>query len=420
MSSIEGCGSTLLAAAVDRLAVEDATGLADVGLADQLVALSRLADRLAAEVARRVAVLDARRGFEVDGAVSTVTWLRQRCRLDPSTARRLVMTARTLRNLPATSAAFAAGDVGPGHAAAIADALHRLGAAVVDRAEPALLTAARAADPGAVRRLVEHLRDALTPEQVAADEQTGHDRVYLHLSRTLGGMVALDGWLNPEQCATLAAALAPLMRPVRPDDPRGAPRRRAEALVELARRALDRGDLPEQAGERPHLIVTASIDRLLGQPDAAPVLLDHAGTLSTTAARRLACDAQVTRVLLGSDNLPLDVGRTHRLVTPAQRPALRVRDGGCVFIRCGRPVSWCDAHHVRSWLDGGATNLNNLVLLCRRHHRFVHERGWTISGSPGGWQFDPPRRAGQHESPIGDGPRERTPALAGAIRLDSG
>jgi hypothetical protein len=95
-------------------------------------------------------------------------------------------------------------------------------------------------------------------------------------------------------------------------------------------------------------------------------------------ARRLACDAGLLPVVLGTNSELLDVGRLHRLVTPAIRRALNIRDGGCRFPGCDRPVAWCDAHHLKSWFLGGLTSVDNMLLLCRRHHVLVHEHGWSI------------------------------------------
>ncbi|HEX2374254.1 MAG TPA: HNH endonuclease signature motif containing protein, partial [Actinomycetota bacterium] len=86
----------------------------------------------------------------------------------------------------------------------------------------------------------------------------------------------------------------------------------------------------------------------------------------------------------GAPTQPLEVGRTSRVVQPAQRVALAVRDNGCVFPGCDRPLGWCEAHHVRHWLHGGPTDLGNLALLCRAHHRAVHEGGWRLARGPDG------------------------------------
>jgi len=108
------------------------------------------------------------------------------------------------------------------------------------------------------------------------------------------------------------------------------------------------------------------------------------------AAQLRAAAALLPPVLGGAPSQPLDVGRTSRVVSPAQRTALAVRDGGCVFPGCDRPLAWCEAHHLQHWLDGGPTDLDNLVLVCRAHHRAVHEGGWHLQHQPDGRLTAPP------------------------------
>jgi hypothetical protein len=97
-----------------------------------------------------------------------------------------------------------------------------------------------------------------------------------------------------------------------------------------------------------------------------------------TATRRL------PPILGGAPTQPLEVGRTTRVIQPAQRIALAVRDGGCVVPGCDRPLAWCEAHHLWHWVHGGPTDLDNLVLVCRAHHRAVHEGGWRLTRGPDG------------------------------------
>jgi hypothetical protein len=145
------------------------------------------------------------------------------------------------------------------------------------------------------------------------------------------------------------------------------------------------------AGERPHLSVTVPLGALgatgaLGANGATtpgPGLLastgelEHTGAIDHESVRRLACDASLTRIVLGARSDPLDVGRKTPVVSSAIRKAVITRDRHCRFPGCDRPQSWCDAHHVRHWADGGQTSLANLVLLCRRHHAMVH-RGFSL------------------------------------------
>ena len=104
----------------------------------------------------------------------------------------------------------------------------------------------------------------------------------------------------------------------------------------------------------------------------------------TGAARLRTAMALLPPVLGGAPAQPLEVGRSSRVVSPAQRAALTVRDGGCGFPGCHRPLAWCQAHHLRHWLHGGPTDLASLALLCRAHHRAVHEGGWQLARAPDG------------------------------------
>jgi hypothetical protein len=257
--------------------------------------------------------------------------------------------------------------------------------------EPVLVEAARHADPARLRAVLADLRAHADPAGAEAAAAAAHDRRRLTVAGTFAGAVVLDGVLDPEGGATVLAALMPLAAPGGADDDRTSAQRRADALVELARRALDSAGLPTTAGERPHLQVQVDLATLLAGTGTAAA--DWAGPLSAGAALRLACDATISPVLTAGPSEVLDLGRSVRLVSPAQRRALVVRDGGCVWPDCDRPPAFTDAHHLRHWIDGGATDLANLALICRRHHRLVHT-GWTLTHDPDGvWRARPPERS---------------------------
>ena len=156
--------------------------------------------------------------------------------------------------------------------------------------------------------------------------------------------------------------------------------RRADALVELARRGLDAG-LPDQAGERPHVTVTVDWATLTGRGAAD---LDWQATIPAEAARRLACDAGISRIITDPAGQPLDVGRRTRTIPVQLRRALHHRDRGCSFPGCVQPPQFTDCHHLIHWAHGGDTALHNLVLLCRYHHRLVHEGRWRLRRHPDG------------------------------------
>ena len=143
--------------------------------------------------------------------------------------------------------------------------------------------------------------------------------------------------------------------------------RRADALVRLIR---DHRGAPAVSGDRPRIVVTVTEADLRERATTAGALADGA-PITPGELRRLCCDADLLPVVLGSDSEILDVGRTQRLVTPAIRRALTLRDGGCAFPRCTAPAAECEAHHVIPWWDGGSTSLGNLALLCHHHHGVV-------------------------------------------------
>jgi hypothetical protein len=183
--------------------------------------------------------------------------------------------------------------------------------------------------------------------------------------------------LDPAGAAALEAAIGPLSAPVPgPDgerDPRSPQTRRGQALAEVCRRATSAGERPP-LGVKTTLMLTLSYDDLAARVGAATVVGSAQGgvLIAPETVRRLACDAAIIPTVLGGRGEVLDLGRSTRLATPAQLAALWLRDAGCTFPGCTTPAHWCDAHHLVHWVDGGATDLTNLALVCGRHHSVVH------------------------------------------------
>jgi 5-methylcytosine-specific restriction endonuclease McrA len=229
------------------------------------------------------------------------------------------------------------------------------------------------------RRAAEDARGPEFPERA-------YERRRLHVSPTLAGMVRVDGDLDPETGQTVISALRAVSdSEVRSHgDLRTPPQRRADALGEICRQWLDSDDRPLVGGERPHVTVTVDLQTLeerlpsSNPPGSRPpglrsgAELEGVGPISAEAARRMTCDASVSRVITRGSSEPLDVGRRTQVVPAGIRRAVVVRDRHCRFPGCDRPQGWSDAHHVVHWAHGGDTALSNLVLLCRRHHRLVH------------------------------------------------
>lgn len=368
--------SELLQEVVAELEGEDIDPLTDADLAEGMVDLRRTMDRLEFQFSRRLRLFSRRQGYVTLGFVSLISWLRRACRLMPGAAMQQTEMARNLPSLPQTSTALASGDIGFHHAAVIARSVTEVGPDAVVEEESRLIKAAHNLDPKYLSYLTRRLRYSVDPDGTLAHSNDQYDHRYLHLSQTLDGVFYLDARLDAEGGATLRTALNAL-EPSAIDERSGA-MRRADALVEMARRQLDAGTLPEVAGQKPHLSVIASAATLAKAPGAPAADLEWSQPITADAARRLACDSAMTRVLLGPSSEPIDVGRCTRTIPPALRRALVVRDRGCRFPGCDRPADWCDGHHLVHWMDGGETNLSNTCLLCRRHHRFVHELGWRL------------------------------------------
>jgi hypothetical protein len=215
---------------------------------------------------------------------------------------------------------------------------------------------------------------AVLNEHLAATERNRCDFIPCE-----GGFLAIRGCFDPIAAATIKTAVLPLAKPTGFADHRPMQRRLADALVEVASHALNLGVIPTTGGPSTHLQLTASVETVMGLDGTSGGELEFAGAAPAATVQRLACDARIRRVLLGPNSAVIDVGRALRLPSPAARAALRVRSGGCDWPRCERPVAFTNAHHLVHWGHGGPTDIDNLVLLCYRHHWLVHEGGWQLA-----------------------------------------
>jgi uncharacterized protein DUF222/HNH endonuclease len=256
-----------------------------------------------------------------------------------------------------------------------------------------LASSARRFDPAALTRIGELLLGYLDPDDSEPAEQPEQTRE-LRVRTGSDGTVSLSGRLDPEGGARVLEVLNSLNGRRAPadgvPDPRSPARRNADALVEAMSSLLEEGNLPSRGGQRPHLVLTMRLTDLIEGLGSA--VLHTGGRICAAEARRLACDACIVPMVLGSDSMPLDVGRQQRLATAALRDALAHRDQGCSFPSCDRSPRYCQAHHITSWLDGGETKLSNLCLLCERHHVIVHRQSWHIRLNARGYpEFIPPK-----------------------------
>jgi hypothetical protein len=348
-----------------------AWALSDAELCERFVSREREITRLQALAAGDLAEIDERRGYEPE-YLDPVSLVRESLGVSGSEAQRRVAEARGLAAHPVVAEAFADARIDrPRVGMLLASA--QVSSELFARDEPVLVDRVAGLSMRDAVRLIAYWRQAADHEAAVRDAEHLHRRRRLHLSRSFGGMVRLDGELDPEGGELVITALASLVEPTNldPTDERSQAQRRADALIELCADHLTHGNTPISGGRRPHLSLTVTPTALQGEP-AAPCELDSGAILTPAAARRIACDAAATQITRDGGHT-LDVGRTTRTIPPAIRTALIQRDQGCTHPGCHRPHRWCDAHHLIHWADGGPTNLDNLVLLCRRHHRMAHE-----------------------------------------------
>src|SRR5579863_9916349 len=407
---------TRLREAADALVVESIDGVATSELGADIIEIRLAVDRLEAECLRRLHRFHADRGAQSDGGGTTVSWLRRSCGMTAKAAAYRVHLARTLGELPATLDSARAGRASFTNVAMVGHLAGAVGVEQVQGYEHILLPAAEALDPGRMCRATESTRLAIDPDGVLADANHAHLQRWLDCDQTYGGVFVLRGQFDAEGGALLKTAIDALSHGLDRGETRAVSSRRADALVEMAATQLRCGDHRDVHGQRPHLTLTVSADglcansrganaesddtlRVVAVPQAAE--LGGVGPIHPEIARRIACDAVRTVVtvapaaddsswMLGTPAAPLSVGRATRTIPASIRTALILRDQGCRFPGCDRRPAWTDGHHIIHWADGGATELTNLVSLCRTHHRRVHEEGWRIHIADGSAVVEPP------------------------------
>ena len=332
--------------------------------------------RLAAWL-KKVAAYDRSGDWAADGFLNAASALRAVCRIDQGVARGHVELARKLEDLPQVAAAFERGEISSRHAAVVANAYTPERAGAIADVETELVDFARQHLPKQLGGVVRYLINAIDGDGGAVSDEALFERRRHHMSTTLDGMVTYDGICDPETGAIHNAAInAEMARDRVERDPRTPAQRRFDALTNLLRRSLDRGELGETRNVRPHVTVVVDLDELPGNtPEfTANVRTEsrHNGHLSAATLERLTCDCDISRVITTGRSEILNVGRATRNPSPAIWKALVVRDRHCQAPGCDRLPESCEAHHIVHWSRGGPTNLDNLQLLCWNHHRHRH------------------------------------------------
>jgi 5-methylcytosine-specific restriction endonuclease McrA len=354
-------------------------------LGDEIAELSAHLDAATARLLALIREFDARGGWNT-GFRSCAAWLSWRVGLDLGAARERVRVARALETLPLVAQALASGQVSYAKVRAITRV-------ATPETEARLLAVARAGTAAHVERIVRGWR-WVDRRAEARETALRHASRSLHLHQDEDGMVVLRGRLEPEVGALLVQALAAaretLYQRARVPDGQGdvsaetpsMAQRQADALALLAETALHHGLDPGAPGERYQVVVHVDAQALADPGQPGQSVMEDGARVSAETSRRLACDA--SRVVMRHDDAGrlLEVGARTRTIPPALRRALHHRDRGCRFPGCG--VRFGQGHHLRHWAHGGPTTLSNLALLCRRHHRAVHEEGYQVARGPDG------------------------------------
>ena len=351
-------------------------------------ALSSVVDRLQAKLCR---VVDAakKRGDHLRAGKSPCSWVASECQMSKTSAADRLCVGEQLRNLPRIAQALSSGEIGYQAASVICHLSEQVGEKRRYIEEEDWIRFAQRFSIKDLRYLTYEARVRWDCEGFEREAEQNFDLRSLDISETTGGMYRLDAWLDPVGGAALKAAIESLSGPLGADDGRTPKQRRADAIVEMAHHAMDRGTLPRRHGARPHIALHTTIEGLKGELGATASHLQNGMPISNKTVQRLACDGALHRVLK-ADSMVVDVGRAKRTAQPAHWRAMRARHKTCAAPGCDRPLNWTYAHHVDFWQEGGQTNLRKMLPLCFYHHRQVHEGGWQVILAGDRVEFIPP------------------------------
>ena len=338
------------------------------GLAETVIRVSEIVDRLQLKFTELVAEADREGVHRADGYTSMTAFLAHKARMRAGRAKRTVADGRALRHMPETTRRLQSGRLS------------------FDEARP--LIAAREAHPEAfadheaglcdavetthwvrdANKVVDYWRQAICGP---ADHEKRYDERAFHGSFTLDGMFDFSGRMPEDMGKEFLDRIESAMPPPAEGDDRSPAQRRLDALFDVV---VSDGDRPS----KPTVLVHVGAGRLTDGAHGLGELDDH--VLDYPSIHELTCDTAISRIVMSPESLPLDIGRSTRTVPDPMRRAVIARDRHCRFPGCRRPARWCDAHHIVHWIDNGHTEVDNLILLCRHHHTLVHN-GFGLSGT---------------------------------------
>lgn len=359
-------------------------------LGDEITALFGFITAATSELLVLIREFDQQKLWELDGACSCAHWLNWKCGIGMNAAREKVRVANALAALPKISDAFSKGAISYSKARAMTRV-------ATPENEGFLMNIARHGTAHHVETVVRGYRRAHQLNDVKSANLQFRSRSFNYhydddgslkfngrLPAEVGAMLvkALDKAVNLADHEQNISAETPVeLRPTFST-------RRADALARITESYLESGDRPSSSADRYQVMVrvpaeTLALDVSAETPQNESCHIDEGPHVSAETARRLCCDTSVVQLVEDPHGEPLTIGRKSRVIPPPMRRALRARDKGCRFPGCTHTI-FTDGHHIRHWADGGETSMKNLVLLCRRHHRLVHEGGFRCERKSGG------------------------------------
>jgi hypothetical protein len=376
-----------LDALLGELALVPLDTLEDGQLRSVAVTLERGAGRLRSIASRALGEVEHR---TPDGCA---WWWRDELRLSGEAAGHAVRRARGLRSMPTVSDAAVDGEISLEKAGALTGLVGKLDADLVRSFEPDLVEGAKHRTVDGVRTWVRELI-ALNSERDLEDEQEAAAAArYVQYRLGADGLVRGRFAIPAGSFEPVATVLEPLARRAGDLDTRTAAQRRADALVDVFEGAARWMDLPQAGGQPTQVSYVISAEWAAAQQWSPPASGAWMGPVTRARAEAALCDARLHRVLLDETGQVQKLEAVNDQITRAQRRAVSARDRCCVARGCNRPPAFCDVHHLRAREDGGPTTLDNLVLLCRRHHVMWHEGRLPLADLDVPWlrkPLDPP------------------------------
>jgi hypothetical protein len=360
----------VLADEVDRLVIPPC--------GEAITAALALRDRLDAKITDVVSAFDAAGLWDLDSATSMTAWLRQRGGMTKREAARVTGRAKKLRGLPVTARAWEAGELSGGQVDAMVAVLKPEMLELFAQHEESLVLSLVGLSVSDTSRAMGHWAAhaaALADEPEPAESKRG-----LHLSQMLDGSWVLDGTLDSEAGEVVSTALRLGESSDSDAEPARTPaQRRVDALTDICRSFLDHQHHRPAGRHRPHVNVVIDFEDLQAQ---RPGRVVDGPALSGAVLRAMTCDSALHRLVVSGRSAVLDYGTSTRTIPANLWNALVLRDEHCRFPGCDRKSGWCEGHHVVHIADDGPTCLENLVLVCSRHHHRLHQPGWHAKLRP--------------------------------------